>query len=412
MVSQALILAGGLGTRLRPLTYDRPKPMIEFHGKPFLEYLIEDLRDQGIKRFVIAVGYLAEVITDYFGNGNQLDVEIIYSYGSVEDQTGQRVLNAKELLDETFLLCYCDNICPLNLRDAWDQFQSSPCDIQLSAYQNNDSYTKSNLKINRNRQIEVYDKSRTNPNLEGVEIGYAFIRKRALSFLPRTNCSFETEIYPQLVQRKKLGAYITSHRYYSVGSHQRLPHTNNYLKPQKGILLDRDGVLNQKAGKGKYITNADKFIWMEGAQEALRLLTELGYRIAIITNQAGIALGQLSHETLNSIHQKMLNEAKAAGGVIENIYCCPHHWDESCSCRKPEPGMLFQAQREMDLDLRKTWFLGDDERDGKAAEKAGCLFELISEKNPLLKVVENIIYKESKVYEDTYSSLIQDREFI
>ncbi|HZD39283.1 MAG TPA: nucleotidyltransferase family protein, partial [Terriglobales bacterium] len=106
---QAVILAGGRGTRLRPLTDTRPKPMVEICGKPFLEYQIEQLRQQGFERVLLLLGYLPEVVKDYFGNGHRWGVEIEYAVTAVDDETGKRVKLAEPLLDSCFLLLYCDN---------------------------------------------------------------------------------------------------------------------------------------------------------------------------------------------------------------------------------------------------------------------------------------------------------------
>ncbi len=103
---QAAILCGGLGTRLRPLTDTMPKPMVEVNGFPFLSYLLEQLKDNGIREVVLLTGYLGEQIHDYFGGSGSLGIEIRYSHGAAEWETGRRIFEAKELLDEYFLLLY------------------------------------------------------------------------------------------------------------------------------------------------------------------------------------------------------------------------------------------------------------------------------------------------------------------
>jgi NDP-sugar pyrophosphorylase family protein len=107
--TQAVILAGGRGTRLRPLTLTRPKPMVEIQGKPFLEYQIEQLRQQGFKRVLLLLGYLPEIVRDYFGNGRRWGIKIEYSVSDVDDETGRRLKLAEPFLDPCFLLLYCDN---------------------------------------------------------------------------------------------------------------------------------------------------------------------------------------------------------------------------------------------------------------------------------------------------------------
>jgi len=99
----------------------------------------------------------------------------------------------------------------------------------------------------------------------------------------------------------------------------------------------------------------------------------------------------MTEADLLEIHRHMVKDAEAAGGRIDAIYYCPHNWDENCECRKPRPGMLFQAQRDFSLDLSRTLFIGDDERDAQAADAAGCLAALVSDQRPLSKLVDDLI---------------------
>ena len=132
--TQAVILAGGRGTRLRPLTDQRPKPMIEIGGKPFLEYQVEQLRDQGFERILLLLGYLPEVVQDYFGDGSRWGVRIDYSVTDVDDDTGRRIKLAESRLDPHFLLLYCDNYCPLRFDEMWKTYQEANVPAMLTAY--------------------------------------------------------------------------------------------------------------------------------------------------------------------------------------------------------------------------------------------------------------------------------------
>ena len=129
------------------------------------------------------------------------------------------------------------------------------------------------------------------------------------------------------------------------------------------------------------------------------MLNEAGFKIIVVSNQAGIGRGAMSEDDLMEIHRQMVKEAEQAGGRVDAIYYCPHNWDDGCECRKPKPGMLFQAQHDFNLDLSRTVFIGDDERDGQAADAAGCLSALVSEKRTLAEIVGEVIAnsKSSKV---------------
>ncbi len=388
--TQAVILAGGRGTRLAPLTDTRPKPMIEFHGRPFLEYLVVMLREQGIRRILLLLGYLPQAVIDHFGDGSRFGVEIDYSVTPVEDDTGLRVRRAADRLDPVFLLMYCDNYWPLPLDRLWRAYVRAGAPALVTVYENADAYTRDNLRV-EDGHVAVYDKSRTAPGLKGVDIGFLIVDRRVIDMLPEGNVSFEASLYPRLVAEGGLAAFVTAHRYYSVGSHARLPLTGAFLARRPTVVLDRDGVLNARMPRAEYVRSWTDWRWLDGALDALRRFAEAGWRVVVITNQAGIARGAMTENDLAAIHERMVGEAREAGGRIDAIYHCPHGWDEGCECRKPRPGMLFEAQRAFDLDLSRVYFIGDDERDGQAADAAGCPFAMVSEESPLIQVADRIL---------------------
>lgn len=393
MVRQAVILAGGYGTRLKPFTNSNPKPMYSFEGKPFLEYLVEQVQSFGIEDIVLLLGYLPEKIMDYFGNGSQRGVHIHYSVTPVEYETGLRLKAAweEDLLAPEFLLMYCDNYCPIDYHRLCREYFANHALIQFTAYANLDGYTKNNLRIAENGLVEIYDKTRKAGGLQGVDIGYAIVNREVMQMVSSENENFEKVIYPQLVEQKRMFATVTRHRYYSVGSWERIELTKAFFSPQKYIFLDRDGTLNIRPPTACYIEKPEDFVWLPGAKQAVKELKIAGYKIILISNQPGIARGRLSIKTLEYIHEKMQAELKEAGGCIDYIYYCPHDWDEDCECRKPKPGMLYQAQRDLSLDLTKCWMLGDDERDMHAGGDAGCRCMYITEQHPLLEAVHTIL---------------------
>jgi len=388
--TQAVILAGGRGTRLAPLTDTVPKPMIGFHGKPFLEYLIEMLRDQGFERVLLLLGYRAAQVQEHFGDGAAFGVEIEYSVSAEEHDTGRRVKIVQDRIDPLFLLLYCDNYWPMPFPTMWEQFRqyaSGEVLAQVTVYRNRDGYTRDNLIVDDEQRLTLYDKSRSAPRLAGVDIGFFLMRREVLELLPDDNVSLEKTLYPRLIQKRQLAAFVTDHRYYSVGSHERLPLTDRFLQREPTIILDRDGVLNAKAPRAQYVCSWDDWEWLPGSAEAVCLLKRAGWRVLLVSNQAGIARGMMSHSDLDDIHQHMNAELARHGGGVDQIYVCPHGWDEGCECRKPKPGMLFQAQRDHCLDLSRVPFFGDDERDLEAGEAAGCPTLLVDSGRSLLDLV-------------------------
>ena len=166
--TQAVILAGGRGTRMRPLTETRPKPMIEFHGRPFLEYLIEMLREQGFERVLLLLGYLPEVIQDHFGDGSRFGVEIDYSVSGADDLTVSRLQLAEDRLDESFLLLYCDNYWPMQMDACGERFRALGVPAMVTVYANKDGYRagKDSVRV-EDGYVTAFDKSRTTPGPPG-----------------------------------------------------------------------------------------------------------------------------------------------------------------------------------------------------------------------------------------------------
>jgi histidinol-phosphate phosphatase family protein len=390
---QAVILAGGRGTRLGPLTKTRPKPMVEFHGKPFLEYLIEMLREQGFHRILLLLGYLHAVIQEHFGDGERWCLQIDYSVSGADDLTVSRVQLARDRIDPIFLLMYCDNYWPMQIDRMWGRYRALGAPAMVTVYSNADGYRpgKDSVRVNGEGFVEVFDRSRQTPGLRGVEISYAVLDKSVLALLPRHDELFEQALYPRLAGRRELSGYVTDHRYYSVGSLERLPVTERFLARRPAVILDRDGVLNRKPPRARYVTKPADFEWLPGALKALALLSKAGYTVIVVSNQAGVARGAMTEADLDAVNDRMRSEASAGGGEIHAVYCCTHDWDTGCGCRKPAPGLLFQAQRDFDLDLTRTPFIGDDVRDRQAADAAGCPSVLLDDRMTLLDAVEALV---------------------
>ncbi len=138
----------------------------------------------------------------------------------------------------------------------------------------------------------------------------------------------------------------------------------------KLIILDRDGVINQDSDN--FIKSVDEFIPLPGSIEAIARLNQMGYRVAIATNQSGIARGYYDLDTLNAMHDKLRSELATHGGCIDMIAFCPHGPDDNCECRKPKPGMYNDIARRFDVPLSGVPVIGDSLRDLQAAQAVGA----------------------------------------
>jgi histidinol-phosphate phosphatase family protein len=366
--SQAAILCGGIGSRLMPHTLDTPKPMILCNGKPFLWYLLDNLNKQGISHFVLMTGYLSEKIQSYFKDGSLWGWKIEYSDGPVEWDTGRRLWEAKELLNERFMLMYSDNFALFSLDE-----------LLILHLKNNVSLTfivtlksPGNIKRDDNGIVIKYDNNRTSSDLDYVEIGYMIVEKfKVLSFYESSDCSFSS-ILEKMSKSKQISSFIKHDSYYSISDPMRWKKTEKYLNSEKIIFIDRDGVINHKAPRGEYISRWEDFKFIQESFESMKKLSQKGFKFIVITNQAGIARGMIEKSSLEFIHKKMKDEFQKAGIKILEVFICPHHWDDGCFCRKPNPGMFYKASKKYLIRLDQTVFIGDDSRDCQAAEKAGC----------------------------------------
>lgn len=390
-INQAVILAGGRGERLRPFTDNSPKPMYPIGGVPFIDRLVCQVRDFGIKRIVLLLGYLADKVVEELGDGSQFGVEITYDITPPEFDTGDRLKNAKDKLDDRFLLMYCDNYCPIDFEKLVELSFANDATIQFSVYSNKDGYTKNNFKLAEDGKVLLYDRKRVTPGLQGVDIGYALVKKEAIDLLKDGEGSLAGDVYPRLVEMGKLYALVTDHRYYSIGSFERIELTEEFFRDKKVVFLDRDGTINVRAPKACYIEKPEDFVWLPGAIEALKKLSDAGVITILISNQPGIARGMMTEDDLAAIHGKMLTELKAAGTKIDHIYYCPHGWDEGCDCRKPKPGMFYNAQHDLSLNLEKCIMFGDDERDIEAGEAARVKSILVTEEYTFLDAVNDYL---------------------
>ena len=371
-IKQAVIFCGGLGTRLHPLTDSLPKPMVSIIDKPFLEYLLEQLSEQGVKSFVLLTGYLGEIIQDYFGDGHPWGWEIEYSHGPIEWDTGRRLWESRERLDERFLLLYSDNFAQFNLKKLMNLHQKEQVALSLLLAPK----PKGNIRVSSTGRIEAYVKNRKGGCLDFVEVGYMVVERDEIlndftSYPDFPDFSFSA-VLQKLAQQQKIAGLVVRDAYHSISDIERLALLCDYLRPKKILLIDRDGTMNEKARRGEYITNWNQFKWVPETREALIKLAAVGFKFIVITNQAGIARKMLDPEALEDIHQKMIADLAGVGVEVLKVYMCPDHWDDNSFMRKPAPGMFFQVAKEFNLRMDHCLYVGDDERDCQAAANAGC----------------------------------------
>ena len=196
---QAVIFAGGRGERLRPLTDTVPKPMAPVHGRPFVDYLLTMLRDAGIRRVVFLLGYKAESVIDHYKTQGVSGLEIDYSIGKEEDQTGRRLINAYEKLEDKFLLLYGDNYWPLPLEKMKKNYEHLGAALTTTVFSNKKGTGEygfeNNVMVDPNGMVKAYDKSRRLPGLNGVDIGFFLVDKKVIDLMKQATFLLKKSFY-------------------------------------------------------------------------------------------------------------------------------------------------------------------------------------------------------------------------
>ena len=388
-------MAGGKGTRLSTISKSVPKPMVSIGGMPILERQINNLKDFGIKDIIIVVGFLGNVIKDYFKDGIDFGVNISYITEANPLGSGGSLYYLKERINDDFLLIFGDIVFSIDFNRFINFHKENKAKISLFAHPNSHPYDSDLLSVNSNNQVIRLD-SKTNTrnyyykNL--VNAGLYVISSDVLTTITDLRKrDLEKDIILPLIDRKEVYAYQSSEyvrdagtpdRYYSINQDilNGIVEKRNLKNKQKCIFLDRDGTINLYKG---FVTKANQFDLIPGVADAIKMINNSEYLAIVITNQPVIARGETSFEELNNIHNKMETLLGEKGAYLNAIYFCPHHPDKGfpgevrelkiiCDCRKPKIGLLLKAQKRFNIDFSKSYFIGDSDIDVKTGNNAGC----------------------------------------
>lgn len=442
---KTVIMAGGMGTRIQSVRSDVPKPMIEICGKPILQYQIENLKACGLADITIGVGHLGQVIKDYFGDGSEFGVNISYfteerplgtagALFKMLDGKSCDEVQTKTVIDDDFLLLCGDVIFDIDFNrfisfhkehKAWASLMAHPnghpYDSSLLVTETLPPQEKGALPVNTHRVIKwmakederLYYKNLVNAGLQ--IISPEILRETMKNFVP---CHMETpdkidldrDVLKPNIKSGKIFAYETPEYIKDMGTPDRYyeteadiksgkVHARNLSQKQKAIFLDRDGTINKSNG---FITRLEQFELLPGVAEAIKKINKSGYLAIVITNQPVIARGDCTFEELALIHEKMETELGKGGAFIDAIYFCPHHTDKGfpeerleykceCNCRKPKAGMFLQAAKDFNIDMSRSYMVGDSENDVKAGKNAGCKESILLNGENLEHIIENIL---------------------
>lgn len=370
---EAIILAGGMGTRLQKVVPDVPKPMAPVGGKPFLWHILGWLAKSGCSRIIISSGYKSDIISDYFGSSFS-DIPVDYVVEEKPLGTGGAVKFALErTVAEDVLIVNGDTWFPIGIGKFISFHRNSGSHFSIALKRMKDFSRYGSVECSGNRVVRFNEKKFCSEGL--INAGIYLMNRH---FLDQFNLpdvfSLEKDILEKADGSGILGCLEFTEPFIDIG----IP--EDYRKAQamftkKALFIDRDGVINIDK---VHVYRKEDFEFNEGIFDLCRKYVEEGYLIIVITNQAGIAKGIYGEKEFDALTRWMLEQFSAKGVEISGVYHCPHHPDFTgpCECRKPNPGMIRQAARDFDLNMSECLLIGDKETDLEAGRRAG-----IPEKN-------------------------------
>ena len=405
---KTVIMAGGRGTRISELYPDIPKPLIPIDGTPVLEREICSLRDQGFTELILTVSHMGEKIIDYFGDGSRLGVSIQYYNEKQPLGTAGALFKLKEELTNDFLLLNADAIFDVDFNRMVAFHKEHGGLVTLFTHPNSHPYDSGLIIANKNGLVEkwlakederpTYYKNRVNAGLhvinpkvlELVGINADSVGKVGVDGKP-VKVDLDRQLLKPLAGTGKMFCYDSPEYVKDMGTPERFYQVENDFiigrvkaknlsNKQKAIFLDRDGVINKYVG---FLRNTGEFELLPGVAKAIKKINESGYLCIVVTNQPVIARGEVTVAELNEIHNKMETLLGLEGCYVDALYYCPHHPHKGyegevpelkidCDCRKPKPGMLLKAAKDFNIDLKRSWMVGDGKNDIIAGKNAGC----------------------------------------
>lgn len=397
---QLVILAGGKGTRLG-LT-DIPKPMVSMAGKPLLEHQIELAKHYGVDEIFILSGHLAHVISDYFKDGSKWGVKIHHIIEPKPLGTAGALKLLKGKLTDRFLVFYGDVVMDFDIK-SFQNFDLAHNGIaSILVHPNDHPYDSDLIEINNTDKVLAFLPKPHPNNLNYrnlVNAAVYILSPEIMDYIEDdVSSDFGKDIFPKVLKAQKdIYAYQTAEYVKDMGTKDRFLAVCQDLESGKvsrlnkrnkrpAIFLDRDGTLNKNMDTHPSVKD---FELLPDVAQAVKLINSTNYLAIIITNQPMIAKGFISFQDVENIHKKLETDLGSNQAYVDRIYYCPHHPDKGfageipdlkidCDCRKPKIGLFLQAQQDFNIDLSRSWMIGDSETDMQAGKTAGCKTILVN----------------------------------
>ena len=377
-VRQACILVGGKGTRLGNLTREIPKPLIEIgENTPFLDVVIGQIARQGFNDIVLLAGYFGDLVQARYHGRSFGSAQVRVLVEPEPRATGGALVGAREIIAPRFLLLNGDTFFDINLRALSVAGATADQEALIALHRVSDASRYGSVVLDGDRVVRFLEKGQGGgPAL--ISAGTYLLRASIIDRVRSLPCSIESDIFPALAQERRLYGQVCEGYFIDIGLPETLQQARRELAAlthRPAVFLDRDGVINADHG---YVHRPDQVDWIPGAKESVRRLNDLGYRVVVVTNQAGVAHGYYDEDTVQALHVWMQDQLAAKGAFIDAFYYCPYHSEARVekfrrqhTDRKPEPGMILRALSDLNVDRQRSFLVGDKQIDVEAARRAG-----------------------------------------
>ena len=396
-MKQAIILAGGKGTRLRERLGDLPKPLIDICGVPLLERQILLLKKYNFEEIIILVNYQSEKILDFCKSKNNWELNVKCIDDGNPLGTAGATLKIFDILSDEFLVMYGDTMLDVDLNRFYE-FHCSDTESMatLFLHPNDHPFDSDIIEINQSGDIIKFHNY---PHTDGIYIpnlvnaALYWIKKEGIKKWKnnQNNIDFAKDLFPLMLSDNMcLKGYNSTEYIKDCGTPSRLDRVCLDFKSgkieksslnykHKAVFLDRDGTINKEVD---HLNNHSQFELLPNTEIAIKKLNKSEFLTCVVTNQPVVARGELTVSELNMIHNKMETVLGQSGAYVDRIFYCPHHPDSGyegevielkmkCTCRKPMPGMIVKASRELNIDLNNSWLIGDSTTDIETAKRIG-----------------------------------------
>lgn len=392
---KAVILAGGKGIKLKDFTKEVPKPMLQIGQKSIIEHQIDFLLRYDISEIYILVNSFDDIIKNKFEDGSTYGIKIIYFEEEKPLGTAGGLKEIEANFDDDFLVIYGNvmfNICFSKLLEFHRKNKSQ---FTLVIHPDEAPLEYDIVEIDKNYKVIEYHKKPHKTDFlfrNLVNSGIYVLKPEVLKFIKKGNKQdFGNDIIPDILNKLDVYGYVTSEYIKEINTKENWEKVNkdyksgkifrrNFENYQKAIFLDRDGVVTTEKG---FICDEKDLELYEFTPEAIKLINQSDFLSIIVTNQSAVGRKLCTIDDIEKVHKRLETELGKQGAFLDAIYYCPHYpeieigiqrneFNIDCDCRKPKPGLLIRASKDMNIDLKQSYIIGDSERDIVAGRTVGC----------------------------------------